>query len=297
MARTIRALLQTTIPFREDDWHVGRFSLLRKHLASLPGVEVTARDRMPSRDGDDPVLSRLDESAFDEAWLLAVDVDDGLSAADASGISRFHRRGGGLLVTRDQQDVGSCLCALERVGAAHHFHTRNPEPDPARCSDDDRETPSIAWPNYRSGSNGDFQSIDAVEPVHPLLVAPALPGGRIRRLPAHPHEGAVGVPTQETAARVIARGRSQATGRAFELAVAFEARDGFGRAVAESSFHHFADYNWSIAAGCPRFVSERAGDGYLREPEALADARAYVENITYWLAQPHGGNAATADGG
>jgi hypothetical protein len=124
MARTIRALLQTTIPFREDDWHVGRFSLLRKHLASLPGVEVTVRDRMPSRDGDDPVLSRLDDS-----------------------------------------------------------------------------------------------------------------------------------------------------------------------------FHHFADYNWSIAAGCPSFVSERAGNGYRREPEALADARAYVQNITYWLAQPHGGNEVTADGG
>jgi hypothetical protein len=46
-----RILLQTTIPTVEDDWHVGRFSLLHKHLASLKDkggdalFEVTARNR------------------------------------------------------------------------------------------------------------------------------------------------------------------------------------------------------------------------------------------------------------
>ena len=51
MTKPIQVLLQTTIPFREDDWHIGRFSLLRKHLESLRDesgnrlCEVTARDR------------------------------------------------------------------------------------------------------------------------------------------------------------------------------------------------------------------------------------------------------------
>jgi len=35
MKRPIQILLQTTIPERLDDWHIGRFSLLREYLASL----------------------------------------------------------------------------------------------------------------------------------------------------------------------------------------------------------------------------------------------------------------------
>ena len=34
---------------------------------------------------------------------------------------------------------------------------------------DDVETKSISWPNYHSGSNGDFQRITPVGPVHELL--------------------------------------------------------------------------------------------------------------------------------
>ena len=33
-ARPISILLQTTIPFAEDDWYIGRFRLLRDHLAA-----------------------------------------------------------------------------------------------------------------------------------------------------------------------------------------------------------------------------------------------------------------------
>jgi hypothetical protein len=63
MKRPIRILLQTTIPATEDDWHVGRFSLLGKHLSSLkdreglPLCDVLSRDR--ELNGDDRVLSRL----------------------------------------------------------------------------------------------------------------------------------------------------------------------------------------------------------------------------------------------
>jgi hypothetical protein len=296
MDKPIRILLQTTIPATEDDWHVGRFSLLHEHLASLRDdggerrFEVVARDREEGRDGHDPVLSSLDSSDFNELWLFAVDAGQGLSKEDCAGITRFRQRGGGILATRDHQDLGSSICTIGGVGGAHFFHTQNPDPDESHRAPDDPYTKSISWPNYHSGSNGDYQRIHAVEPVHELLWRdPESRSALIELFPAHPHEGAVGVPEGEEHARVIAMGKSQATGNPFNLAVAFEHaadRHGnqLGRAVAESSFHHFVDYNWDTSAGCPSFVEEAPSDGYLRNPQALEDIKAYVRNLAFWLA-------------
>ena len=100
-----RILIQTTIPTTADDWHVGRFSILASHLRGL-GHEVTARDHEP---GADPVLLGLAQSDFDQLWLFAVDVGDGLSPEECAAIGAFHARGGGLLATRDHQDLGSSL--------------------------------------------------------------------------------------------------------------------------------------------------------------------------------------------
>jgi hypothetical protein len=114
------------------------------------------RDR-ENRGSPDPVLSTLDESGFDEMWLFAVDVGDGLTAADCAGISRFRRKGGGLLVTRDHMDLGSSICALGGIGEAHHFHSRNLDPDLEQRAVDDPYTTTISWPNFHSGANGDRQ--------------------------------------------------------------------------------------------------------------------------------------------
>jgi hypothetical protein len=292
MREPIRILLQTTIPEREDDWHVGRFSLLRTLLESqfdengTPLFAVTARDRLGVE--PDPVLSALDSSDFDELWLFAVDEGDGLSAVDREGITRFHRRDGGLLVTRDHQDVGSSVYNLGSVGSAHFFHSKSRELDESRHVPDDRETKAISWPNYHSGRNGDFQKITPLEPVHELLLNPGSPSGVVEFFPAHPHEGAVGVPSDERGARVIATGQSLTTGRPFNLAVAFErATDEHGnlrgRAVAESSFHHFVDYNWDIEKGCPSFVAEPPGDAVRKYPARLDDVKTYVRNLARWL--------------
>jgi hypothetical protein len=297
MSKPTRILLQTTIPTTEDDWSIDRFSLLREHLASIkdeagtPLYDVTARDRETSDGANDPILSTLDASDFDELWLFAVDTGNGLTAKDCEGITRFRQRGGGILSTRDHQDLGSSLCTLGGIGRAHFFHTKNPEPDPSRHCLDDTYTKSISWPNYHSGRNGDYQLIEAVEPIHPLLRDTASPSGLIERFPAHPHEGAVGVPSDESQARVIAVGSSQATGRHFNIAVAFESvQDAqgnlLGRAVAESSFHHFVDYNWETSLGAPSFVEEAPGDGYRKEPHALRDIKTYVSNLAAWLALP-----------
>jgi hypothetical protein len=286
--------MQTTIPFAEDDWHIGRFSLLRDELASLtdesgnPLYEVTTRDREADADANDPVLSTLDQTDFQQLWLFAIDLGEGLTVTDCQGITRFRQRGGGIMATRDHQDLGTSLCTLGGIGRAHFFHSKHPEPDSSRHVPDDPYTTSISWPNYHSGANGDYQKI-TVEVEHELLRDPASLGRLIEFFPAHPHEGAVGVPEGEEHARVIASGKSEVTGRKFNLVVAFENSSDdhgnqLGRGIAESSFHHFVDYNWNTDMGCPSFLEEPPGDGYKRNPQALKDIKTYVTNAARWLA-------------
>ena len=289
MASPSKILLQTTIPYTENDWHIGRFSLLRDQLGGLKGrngdplFEVVARDRDPLGKPD-TILSRLDRSDFGELWLFAVDVGDGLTAEDCEAITRFRNRGGGLMVTRDHMDLGSSVCTLGGIGAAHHFHSKNPEPDERRRRIDDIYTTYISWPNYHSGSNGDYQEISPLEPLHPVLRDPDDVAGIVRFLPAHPHEGAVGKPTDDRTARVIATGRSKVSDAPFNIAVAFEPAGGAGPALAESTFHHFADYNWDPRMGAPNFVSEPPGGSLAKSDQARRSVARYVGNLALWLA-------------
>ena len=165
MTKPVRILLQTTIPYTEDDWHIGRFSLLTEHLTSAKDAQgnslykVTTRNRETPVDKPDSVLSTLDQSNFDELWLFALDTGAGLTTTDCEGITRFRQRGGGILTTRDHQDMGTSLCTLGGIGRAHFFHSKQCEPDPSRCVRDDPYTQSISWPNYHSGANGDYHEI------------------------------------------------------------------------------------------------------------------------------------------
>jgi len=291
-SRALRILIQTTTPANRDDWSVDSLSLLRQELEMLrvrdQPVIVTAKNR-ETGSGSDPVLAEIDRSDFDELWLFGLDLNAGLTSDECAAIDRFRRRGGGLVTARDHQDLGASLCTLGGVGRANHFHSRNLESDPSRHQVDDRETSTISWPNYHSGRNGDFQRVTAVEPVHPLLRDPGNPARTLEFFPAHPHEGAVSAPPGDESARVIAIGHSAASGRPFNLVVAFESsrdRDAslLGRAVSHSSFHHFADYNWDTRKGAPSFVTEAEGTGMASSPRAASDIRAYVANLARWLA-------------
>jgi len=288
MSGPIKILLQTTIPFTEDDWHIGRFSLLAQHLHSLRDADgndlydVTTRNRESDAAGNDIVLSTLDSLEYDQLWIFAVDTGEGLTAVDCAGITRFRQRGGGILSARDHNDLGSSLCTLGGIGAAHYFHSKQPDPDETRNCRDDQLTKNIDYPNYHSGSNGDYQVIKAAD--HPLLKR--TDGSLIEYFPAHPHEGGIGVPSN--LANVVAVGTSKVSGRDFNLVVAFEhGSDSHGnkcgRAIAESSFHHLVDYNWDIEKGAPTFVEEPPSDGYEREPEKLDDIRQYAANAVRWL--------------
>lgn len=278
-----KILLQTTIPDIGDDWNVGRFSLLADELRR-GGHHVTARNR--DDDEHDSILSVLDTLDYDQLWLIAVDAGGGLSARDAAGIVRFRGRGGGIVTARDHCDLGASLLALGSIGRLNHFHTENVEPDPRR---DDHGTPSISFPNYHSGSNGDYQPIFATEPVHEILRTTKTESGQVEWCPAHPHEGAVSAPADDAHARVIACGQSVVTGRRFNLAVCVDgetAEDGrvLGRVVACSTFHHFADMNWDTRRGAPSFVTEPFGDEIQRDPSRLEVFKDVAHNIARWLA-------------
>ena len=188
------------------------------------------------------------------------------------------------MITRDHMDLGCSVCTLGAVGAAHLFHTHNVDSARPIFPPDDRDTPQILWPNFHSGANGDAQRIEAELPLHPVLHDPESDDGTVRYLPAHPHEGAVAAPAADPLARVIATGRSLATGNRFNIAVAFEGSSAGGRAIAESTFHHFADYNWDPTRGCPDFVTEAPGRGLLETPRAMASVHRYVRNVALWLA-------------
>jgi hypothetical protein len=287
MTKPINVLLQTTIEPTVNDWHIGRFSMLRDYLASLTApdgsrqFQVTARDRDPVG-APDSVLSSLDRSPYDELWLFAVDTGAGLHDDDRAGILRFRSRGGGLMITRDHMDLGCSICTMGSIGAAHVFHTHNIEgPVPAP---DDRDTPYITWPNFHSGANGDVQRVEAVQPVHPVMRDEESETGTVMFLPAHPHEGAVVAPPSDPQARVIATSKSLASGQRFNIAVAFERSATDGPALAESTFHHFADYNWDARRGSPDFVTEAPAYTLPGARREMASVHRYVRNVALWLA-------------
>jgi hypothetical protein len=276
-----KILLQTTIAENPGDWDISRFSLLARELRDA-GHHVIARNRVDGAD-DDPVLSHVDSLGVDQVWLMAVDVGDGLSAADAEAIVRFRHNGGGVLTARDHQNLGCCLLQLGSLGAVNQFHHTVDDPA-ALC--DDQDNPDIAWPNYHSGANGDYQPVLSGDPVHELLRTAQTRSGRIEWFPAHPHEGAVSADGPH--ASVLAQGRSAHTGRRFNLAVLLDgetAPDGrkLGRALAASTFHHFADYNWDIDLGAPDFVTEPPGTGIKDDPYPLQAFKDYIRNIADWL--------------
>jgi hypothetical protein len=272
----MKILLQTTIPNIRDDWNISRFSMLHACLEQS-GFEVTSRNK----EEGNTLLERIDKTGFDQMWLIAVDTGNALSTAECDAITRFRQAGRGLLVTRDHQDLGSSVCTIGGIGAAHYFHSRNIDPDPERRQRDDRQAADIDWPNYHSGQNGNYQRIAVAGDRHPLLARKD--GSTIEWFPSHPHEGAVGAPPGDSSARVIATGTSETTHRPFNLVVAFEGDDAAGRGVAESSFHHLCDYNWDPRSGCPSFVSDPAGDAVIRDPARLEDIRTYVRNVANWL--------------
>jgi hypothetical protein len=181
-------------------------------------------------------------------------------------------------------DLGCSVCSLGGVGAAHYFHSKNLDPDPSRHCIDNVCTTDISWPNYHSGSNGDYQEITPVEPLHPVLRDPDDLGGIVRFLPAHPHEGAVGKPANDDSAKVVADQSQQSQRHSFQHCGGFRT-DRRGRSR-HRAIHlpPFCRLQMEPADGSIQVVSERPGGALAKSVKARRSVARYVGNLALWLA-------------
>ena len=223
--KPIRVLLQTTIQHADDDWHVGRFSLLRDHLQALrapdgnPLCAVTARDR--ARADDDPVLSRLGPGALRRDVALRGRRRQRPDAARVRGhlrVSRARRRHPGRPGSSRSRHVPVRIRCL---GPIEHFHRLQPEADEG-AANRRRSKPGDLLAQLSLGLERRPAADPAVSPAHPLLFrdGQSAAGGLLAHFPAHPHEGAIAPPPDDPNVRVVAEGRSTLSGRAFNLVVA-----------------------------------------------------------------------------
>jgi len=156
------------------------------------------------------------------------------------------------MVTRDPWTWGSPSCTLAAFGKAHIHFPQLAGFHPAR----DRRlyTPSISWPNFHFGRNGDSRKSRSgsgppgFESIHFT--------GRVPSCPAsHPHEGAVG-----SAGRRVRQGhcrRYQQSDRPrVNIAVA-SSPPGVAPRLPQSPFHHFDGYNWDTHSGAPSLSTSR----------------------------------------
>ena len=165
----IKVLLQTTIPTTADDWIYRAFQSARTILARAaaprraPVRGDDARPRKSWRTRSRALHARSER--FDEMWLFAVDVGDGLTAAGLRGDFAFSEAG-----PRPAGHAGSHGFGILdlRFGEASArritFIAATSTPMPARRAPDDSITTSISWPNFHSGANGDYQEIRAIAP-------------------------------------------------------------------------------------------------------------------------------------
>jgi hypothetical protein len=62
------------------------------------------------------------------------------------------------------------------------------------------------------------------------------------------------------------------------------AAGGLGPGIAQSTFHHLADYNWDVKMGSPSFVSEPPGAALVKSDKARRSVARYVGNLALWFA-------------
>ena len=180
-----------------------RFTKLRREILNRTRTETIK------------VLNKLDESDFDELWLFALDTDGVLSKEDCEAITKFRQNGKGIFTTRDHQDMGTSLCTVGGIGAAHYFNSKQQDPRAKTATNAMmKRRQTLIFQTIIQGANGDYQKIKVVEPVHELLKK--TDGSAIEYFPAHPHEGGIGKPENDDSARVIAKGKSQTTRERFQ---------------------------------------------------------------------------------
>ncbi len=279
-----------------------------------------------------------DLQQFDEIWLFAVSRGGftPISEAELRAISEFMNGGGGVFATGDHEDLGVDMCGrIPRVRSMRKWHWPNPGPNgepvapkvdgPTRLDtnrvgntpdiqfeDQSDDVPQEIFPKlYFSSSPYLFRRI--VYP-HPLMCGP---GGRLRYMPDHPHEGECYVPTDLTATftfsgfsiteypslpsgqalapEVVAyartgaglSGKGSAAPATFGTVGAYDGHQvGVGRVVTDATWHHFFNIN---LRGDPSAAFPDQRLGFYGSAAGLAkyeDVKTYFRNIAVWMARP-----------
>ena len=293
MKNPVKILLQPTIPYAEDDWHIGRFSLLTEHLKSLKDengdalYEVTARNLEQDTNGNDKVLNKLDESDFDQLWLFALDTDGILSKEDCRGDHEISsKRQRNFHDARSSRYGNFALHGRRnRRGALFSLETKRSRTMSATNATIRRRKTLIS----RIIIPVQTAIIKKLSPSNPFTNFLKDRTARQSNFSPRIRTKAESVNRKMTIRRVLSpKAKVGCFGKDFNLIVAFERSEDkhgnkFGRGIAESSFHHLVDYNWDTK-GCPTFLEEPPGDDVKNNPEKLEDIKTYISNLARWLA-------------
>lgn len=274
-------------------------SLLRATLVGSPvqlNVEIHVKLRRASGELTADVLK-----AYDEIWFFLGRVSGGapLTASESTALGNWMNAGGGVLIAGDHADDDRMENGKPVYrGLGTHVGSGIPRAGEMRVWD---EPPGVK--NFPANTTGDDSALSSNEqekdaaPQRLLLPRfdadrkhphPIFRDGGTRildRLPDHPHEGKVRVPSTiawpgQLEVRIIARGVNWKVGETFDLMADWDGHavttkdpeQRFGRILADASFHHYVDFNLVRIA--------RAGG------ETWDQIQEIFRNQAAWLAPP-----------
>ncbi|GAB3165850.1 hypothetical protein [Telluribacter humicola] len=341
----LRAFVESLLDM--PGYHV-KFDITLAHIHARSGGQMMDPDtritrRISQFKFDNP--EHFGPDKYDQVWLFGIDTiyrqrngypTDRLGDKELAAITQFMNGGGGLFATGDHGSLGACLGGS--VPRARSMRLWGPAGDAvgsevsmthSRRNDTNRQGSS-------PGSQFNDQSDDVPQPIepkmyhrrmgifrfsypHPLLCSP---GGVIRVMPDHPHEGecvAPANPNQQInyvnppvpeyppaagggtrplpeiiSTSSVPAGNTASATKDPTVAQTFGgicAYDGHlakvGRVVTDPTWHHFVNINLIGDQGAPFGDPKRLG--YLASPAGMAhleQIKTYFRNIAVWLSRP-----------
>jgi hypothetical protein len=296
-------------------------TLLESRLYFYADFEITTahRDGDPCDRNSPPLkLTELDIlNKFDEIWFFGFNLDPDLSKEELALLDRFmgNERQGGVLVTGDHFDRGKSIAGqLTRAGKMRQY----PAPDSVPNS---WNITLVEGPDQNTLFNDNDQNDECAQQVRCTLFPGSSPFGSTRRFSPHPvmcgpdgpidvfpdhqHEGEALAPKVEKKDTewptvnghqeppvVIARGKisdpsADKFGQEIGLVSAYDGHKmNVGRILADSSWHHWFDFN---LLGLPGRVPPHPYAGFDATPGGMAVLKkldAYFLNCATWLAPP-----------
>ncbi|HEV7905825.1 MAG TPA: hypothetical protein VGO96_18440 [Pyrinomonadaceae bacterium] len=269
--------------------------------ATLPGPRLLT----------DPELDILNK--FDQIWFFGHNSDPDLSKDELELLDAFMKppKCGGVLVTGDHENLGRGIAGqIRRAGkmrlypapkrdGAEHNTTLEEGPDENATFDENDQSDdlpqTIIYKRFPVWSQPGFKRLYR---PHPVLCGP---DGPIDVLPDHQHEGEAIAPTDEQLDAdwptrvdghqerpvVIAHGKTKEPGagnREFGVVSAYDGHNvNVGRIVADSTWHHWFDFNLLGIDLPPHYLGFEATP---RGRAALKKIDAYFLNCGVWLAPP-----------